>query len=138
VDRERIKRDTSYSGVDNKMKFDIRIQGDSAFQHWTYCDTLLDISRGDILRKYKGHYFLNDQISAGSWRVTLLTKIDNGVTLGSVSKKEDIGHLRELTATKSDSVFIFRPTRKEMRQYLKEKGFSENNTYVKVQYVNAK
>jgi hypothetical protein len=132
VDIKEIKRDTGYVVVDNKVTFDIKVKGDSTFQHWSYYDTIFDASRGDILRKYKGHYFLNEQVSAKTWRVTAFTKISNGLTLGAVSSKEDINKLRELTDTKSDSIFSFRPKKKELKKFLEENGFSDKDTYIKI------
>ena len=76
---------------------------------------------------------LNEKISANSWRVTTLTRIDNGLTLGTVSTKEDINNLREVTETKSDSIFSFRPTKREMKKFLKGKGFSDRDTFIKIE-----
>ena len=128
-----IKGDTTYSGTEKKLKFDVVVKGDSTFQRWSYYDTLFDASKGDILRKYKGHYFLNEKVSANSWRVTTLTKIDNGLTLGTISTKDDINNLRTVTETKSDTIFSFRPTKREMKKFLKGKGFSDRDTFIKVE-----
>lgn len=132
VDAKEVKGDTVYSAVDGKMKFDVIVKGDSTFQRWSNYDTIFDVSRGDILRKYKGHYFLNEQVLADSWRVTTLTRIDNGVTLRTVSTKNDINNLRELTDAKSDSVLSFRPTKKELKKFLRENGFSDKDTYIRI------
>jgi hypothetical protein len=133
VDRKDIKGDTTYSGTEDKLKFDIVVKGDSAFQRWSYYDTLFDVKRGDILRKYKGHYFLNQQVSTNSWRVTTLAKIGNGLSLGTISTKDDLSNLRTVTETKSDTIFSFRPTKKEMKKFLKDKGFSHQDTFIKVE-----
>jgi len=132
VDLKEIKGDTSYLVTEYKMTFDIKVKGDSTFQRWSYYDSIFDVSAGGILRKYKGRYFLNKQVSDHGWRVTTLERIDNGVILGEVSTKEDISNLRDLTGTKSDSVFSFRLTKKELKKYLKENGFSDRNTYIKI------
>lgn len=132
LDKSEIRNDTAYSGTDNNMKFDIVVRGDSTFQRWSYYDTLLNVSRGDILRKYKGHYFLNGQISKNNWRVTTLARIDNGLTLGEISTINDINNLRELTETKSDSSFSFKPTKRELKKFLKSKGFSDKDTFIKI------
>jgi hypothetical protein len=132
TDRAEIKGDTVYSGIDHKIQFDITIKGDSTFQNWNYIDTLFHVSRGDILRKFKGHYFLNQRISSNYWIVTKLTRIQNGLTLGKVEKKEDIQMLRELTGIKADTVFRFRPTKKELKRFIEENGFSSQDTYLKV------
>ena len=133
VDMKDIEGDTTYSGTDDKVKFYVVVKGDSTFQHWGYYDTLFDVTKGDILRKYKGHYFLNERVSANSWRVTTLTRIDNGLTLGAISKKDDMNNLRTVTETKFDTVFSFRPTKKEMKKFLKGKGFSDRDTFIKVE-----
>jgi len=133
VDMKDIKGDTTYSGTDEKLKFDVVVKGDSTFQRWSYYDTLFDVSKGDILRKYKGHYFLNEKVSANSWRVTTLTRIENGITLGTISTKDDINNLRTVTESKSDTAFSFRPTRKEMKKFLKGKGFSNRDKFIKVE-----
>jgi hypothetical protein len=133
VDMKGIRGDTTYSGTEDKSNFDVVVKGDSTFLRWSYYDTLFDITRGDILRKYKGHYFINEQVSANSWRVTTLAKIDNGLTLGTISTKEDINNLRTLTETKSDTLFSFRPTKKEMKKFLKGKGFSDRDTFIKIE-----
>jgi hypothetical protein len=133
VDMKEIKGDTTYSGTEDKLKFDVVVKGDSTFQHWGYYDTLFDVTKGDILRKYKGHYFLNEKFSANSWRVTTLTKIDNGLILGTISRKDDMNNLRTMTETKSDTIFSFRPTKKEMKKFLKGEGFSDRDTFIKVE-----
>ncbi len=133
IDMKDIKGDTTYSGTDDKLKFDVVIKGDSTFQRWSYYDTLFDVIRGDILRRYKGHYFLNEQVSANSWRVTTLTKIDNGLIVGTISTKGDISNLRVVTETKPDTIFSFRPTKREMKKFLKGKGFSDKDTFIKIE-----
>jgi len=133
VDMKNIKGDTTYSGTEDRLKFDIVVKGDSTFQHWGYYDTLFDVTKGDILRKYKGYYFLNEKVSENSWSVTTLTKIENGLTLGTISSIDDINNLRTVTETKSDTIFSFRPTKKEMKKFLKGKGFSDRDTFIKVE-----
>ena len=132
TDMKGIKGDTIYSTLEDNMKVDVRVTGDSGFLRWRHYDTLFDVSRGDILRKYKGRYFLNEKVSANVWRVTLLTNIHKAVTLGTISVKNDIDNLRDLTETKSDTVFSFRPTKKEMKKFLNAKGFSDSNTFIKI------
>lgn len=133
VDMKDIKGDTTYSGTEEKLMFDVVVKGDSTFQRWSYYDTLFDASKGDILRKYKGHYFLNEKVSLNSWRVTTLTRIKNGIALGTISTKDDINNLRAVTESESDTAFSFRPTRKEMKKFLKSKGFSDKHMFITVE-----
>jgi hypothetical protein len=131
ADRAVIKHDTSYTIVDANMRIEVTIKGDSAFQHMDYTDTIFSNARGDVLRKFKGYYFINHQASKNRWSVTKLARVKNGVTLGTVSKKEDIANLREVTSTKSDSIDNFRPTKKELKKFLKEKGDEE--AFIKIE-----
>ena len=125
------KNDTSYAEVDFNMKVDVMVKGDSVFQHLDYRDTIFSF-RSDILRKFRGHYFLNHRTSPNNWTVTTLTTTKKGLTLGTVSTKDDIEKLRDLTEAKSDSVYTFHPTKKQLKQFLKEGGFSHEEIYVKI------
>ena len=97
-----------------------------------YKDTIFSVKQGDILRKFKGYYFLSHQTSKNNWNVIKLTKTRKRLTLGTISTKEDIEKLRELTETKSDSIYTFRPTKKQLKQFLRDKGFSNEDSYVKI------
>jgi hypothetical protein len=131
-DRLTFNKDSTFSQRDSKMKIDVIIKGDSVFEHVIYKDTIFDASKGDVLRKLKGYYFLNRQTTKSDWVVTKLTKTKKGLTLGSVTKKEDIDNLRELTETKSDTINSFRPTRKQFRRFIKTNGFNDQETFIKI------
>jgi len=133
VDRATIKTDTSFSETSENMRIDMVVKGDSIFQHLDYKDTLFTFDKNDILRKFKGYYFLNRQRSANSWSVTKLTKTKKGIILGTVSDKTDIENLRELTDTKADTVYNFRPTKKQLRQFLNDKGFQNEKIFIKIE-----
>ena len=131
-DRLIFNKDSTFSQTDSKMKIDVIVKGDSVFEHFIYKDTIFDASQGDVLRKLKGYYFLNRQTTKSDWTVTKLTKTKKGLTLGSVTKKEDIDNLRELTETKSDTIKKFRPTRKQFKRFIKSNGFNDEETFLKI------
>lgn len=133
IERATIKTDTAYSESSENMKLDMVVKGDSIFQHLDYRDTIFSFEKNDILRKFKGYYFLNRQRSPNSWSVTKLTKTKKGIILGTVSDKADIENLRELTDTKADTVYNFRPTKKQLRQFLNDKGFKNEETFIKIE-----
>jgi hypothetical protein len=131
-DRLTFNKDSTFSQTDSKMRIDFIVKGDSVFEHVIYKDTIFDASKGDVLKKLKGYYFLNRQTTKNDWVVTKLTKTKKGLTLGSVTKKEDIDNLRELTETKSDTIKKFRPTRKQFRRFIKTNGFNDQETFIKI------
>ena len=89
IDRVKIRNDTSYSEEDLNMRVDITIKGDSIFQHLEYKDTVFSFSKNDVLKKFKGYYFLNKHVSANRWYVTKLGRTKEGLVLGYISTKED-------------------------------------------------
>ena len=133
ADRAMIKHDTAYTITEAAVKIHVRVKGDSVFQHMEYRDTIFSDLRGDVLRKFKGHYFINHQTSKNGWSVTKMTKVKGGLVLGTVSKEDDIKNLRELTGTVSDTTDNFRPTKREFKQFLKENGFGSEETFAKVE-----
>jgi hypothetical protein len=133
ADRVIFQNDTAFSEIDSNLRVDVVVKGDSVFQHIDYKDTIFSLSRGDVIRKFKGHYFLNHLTSGNNWYVRKLTNGRKGLTLATVSTKEDIEMLRELTGVESDTVYNFRPSKKELRKFLKKKGFSDTDTYIRIQ-----
>ncbi len=132
VDRIKIKHDTVFSEIDHKTQFDISVKKDSVVYHIHYYDTLFSFLKGDVLRKFKGYYFLNKENHPSQWRVIKLGTTKNGVVIGTISKEEEINNLRELTNSKSDTVYNFKPTRKQLKEFLKERGFQQEERFVKI------
>jgi hypothetical protein len=85
-----------------------------------------------VIRKFKGHYFINTELSNNNWDVIKLTKNKTGLSLASIKKSEEIATLRELTETASDTVYSFNPTKKQFREFLKKKNFTNEDYYLKV------
>ena len=134
ADRVVIKGDTIFSEVDANLAIDIVTKGDSIFQNMNYADTLFSFSNDNILRKFKGYYFLNKKTGLGTWSVTKLGITKDGIVLGRISNKEDLEKLRELTNAKADTVYNFRPTKKQLWQFVKDKGFQNEVRFVKIEY----
>lgn len=134
ADRIKLKNDTTLTEFDNEMKVVTMIKRDSMFQCTIDPDTLLDIlNERSVLRKFKGYYFLNVETSNNNWFVNKLGVTRNGLIIGAISSKEDLKNLRELTNTKSDTVYNFKPTRKELKRFLKTNGFNDEKRYIKVE-----
>jgi hypothetical protein len=132
ADQVQFKNDTTFSVVNSLLISDITVRGDSLFEHFVFKDTIFSASRGDVLRKFKGYYFLNERTSQNNWHVTRLATTKKGLTLATVSTSEEIKNLRELTETTSDSIYNFNPTRKQFKKFVKMKGFTNEHHYVKI------
>lgn len=111
---------------------------DSVLVNYSYWDTLFEISSENVLRRFKGDYFLNYKKGQNNWKVRRLTLDKGGLYFSRVRLPEDIEKLKEITRLqeiKSDSGRVvgykLNPTRKEFKRLMK-RSFSETKTYRKV------
>jgi hypothetical protein len=132
ADRMMSKHDTAYSGELFKSRINVVVRGDSVFEKMSYSDTLFNFLRGDVLRKLNGYHFINREVTPNHWTVKKLDVSRKGLTMGLVTSMEELNSLREITNAKSDSVYTFNPTRKQWRKFLKEKGFQNEERFVKI------
>lgn len=117
----------------------LKDEGDSVLLSFTHSDTLLSLSNDQILRRFKGHYFLNRKAFAGGWTVHVLEPIHkNSIQLQELTTPEDIQKLEELsggTEIRDEagevSEYRLRPTRKQLKQLMKY-NFRSSATYLKI------
>jgi len=126
-----------------KMKI-IKQVGDSLLLRERFIDTLFQIGRNNILRKFKGFYFLNTRYDKDSWGVEK-ARLAKGVLVISSTTKADIKKLEEITGTETeaetetpqdtDTVAVvvpkFTTTKKQFKTFIKNEGFSNSETFVK-------
>ena len=115
-----------------KEKTNVRLIGDSVVQHFNFQDTLLNISNGDVLRKFKGYYFLNQHYGPNRWDVTSLAFRKGFLIVKTIETPEELVKLRKITNTIADSCVIFNPTKKQFRQFIKQNGFGSDEVYYSV------
>ena len=98
-----------------------------------YLDTVFAFSNGDILRKYKGYFFLN-QPYKNNWEVKKLKINDDIIAIGYIASQDDIAKMEKITETKRDTsyTYIVKPTKKQLKHFIKENGFSEEELYIKI------
>jgi hypothetical protein len=93
--------DTNYYLSGNKLvnksngeKEDVIVRGDSVLMHIHDEDTVTNIAHGDVLKKFKGYYFLNKGIEEGGWIVTRLALTDGKLTTAYISDSIAISSLK--------------------------------------------
>jgi len=124
--------DTLFDLKSNKGKI-VLIEGDSIIQHVNYIDTLFAIDENNILKKYKGYYFVNISTSPATWEVRKLELSHGLLTLSDINTKDDISQLKALTETNQDTTpFVFSPTRKQFRKFVRNEGFRDTETFMKI------
>ena len=109
------------------------IKGDTIIRHADWTDTMFSTSADNVLKKFKGYYFLNNRFRDTAWEVKKLSLQSGTLTVGSISDKNDIQKLREITETTADTTSKhFTLKRKEFKRFVKQEGFSEHETFRKI------
>lgn len=100
---------------------------------YTSTDTVFDLKKGNLVRKWKGHYFLNFQNEETNWEVKKLTYKNSIVSISDIVEEESLLKLDEITETPNDTIRpkTYNLTRKQFKNFVKQNGFSEQNSYIK-------
>ena len=129
----KITGDTLFNLTDG-TKEKILLKGDTIIQYANWIDTLFNISTVNILKKFKGYYFLNDRYSDSSWDVKKLSLQKGILMVGSVSEKGDITKLKEITETTADTTSThFTLTRRQFNKFVKQAGFRAQENFKRMQ-----
>lgn len=119
--------------IEKGTKEKIAVNGDAIIQHAHWTDTLFKISERNILKKFKGHYFLNIQYRQNAWEVKKLSLKNGLITISSISEKNDIQKLRDIQRTSADTVSTqFVLTRKQFKRFVKSEGFSDQEIFTRM------
>jgi hypothetical protein len=119
--------------VTDSTKEKVILRGDSIIQHYNATDTLFSISKDNILKKFKGYYFLNNLYNENTWGVSKLSLEKGVLSIASISNKEDIQKLKEITETSGDTTSTsFSPTRRQFKSFLRQEGFGKKETFTRM------
>ena len=112
----------------------ILLKGDTVVLHANWIDTLFNISPDNIIKKFKGYYFLNNRCSDSAWEVNQLSLQKGTLTVGSVSEKGDVNKLKEITETTADTTSThFTLTRRQFKKFVRQAGFREQENFKRMQ-----
>ena len=128
----RLSGDTIIDLKTNERTF-IKRDGDSLITHIHYVDTLFQINYDNVVRKFKGYYFLNTRYDKESWEVKKIQFAKGQIVISSISTKLDLENLKEITETPQDTVapYKFTATRKQFKKFIRNDGFSDSETFVR-------
>lgn len=111
----------------------IKHEGDSLLTHVHYIDTLFQMNYDNVVRRFKGYYFLNTRYDKTSWEVKKIHLSKGQLIISSISTKLDIDNLKEISETPIDTVppFKFTTTKKQFKEFIKNDGFRDSETFVR-------
>jgi hypothetical protein len=108
-------------------------EGDSIVTQINESDTLFLIDYLNVLKKFKGYYFVNIFIIPDRWQVKKLEFSHGSLFISDLNTKEDIEQLKTLTDNVQDSVpYLFSPTKKQFKKFVRQKGFRETEVLRKI------
>lgn len=127
-----LKGDTLINLETNERQV-IRRVGDSLVIHFHHEDTLFEMSEFNVLRKYKGYYFLNSQNGHNNWTVKKMQSFKNHMIISKIASKEDIDQLKELSGNDQDSSTTnFTVPKRQFKKFVKQGGFRDNEELIKI------
>ena len=109
------------------------LKGDTVTVHAYWNDTLFNISVDNILKKYKGYYFLNNRHNDSAWEVNELSLKKGILTVGSISSQNDIQKLKAITENTTDTTSTtFNLSRRQFKQFVRQQGFGKQETFTRM------
>jgi hypothetical protein len=112
----------------------IKRDGDSVIRQIHHVDTLFVVNQDHVLRKFKGYYFLNTCTGPERWEVQQMELSRGKLIISQISTQDDIDKLMAITETAQDTVpaTAFKPSKKQFRKFIRSKGFSNSETFVRL------
>lgn len=112
----------------------VTVQGNTIRWHEHGSDSVFDISRGDVLKKDKGYYFLNRRMAATSWTVTRLSLRKGKLLVANVDDSTSLSQLEQLAEKPEDTLKpVYTISRKQFRNLQKEGGFGTVDSFFKTE-----
>jgi hypothetical protein len=114
----------------------ITLRGDSVLIHFHEEDTIASIPAGNVLKKFKGYYFLNYGDKENGWIVQRMALSNGKLITAYVSDSVAIAKLKELAEkpvdTLSQQYSIYSVSKKNFKTLLKSEGFSDEDTFTRI------
>ncbi len=126
-------------GYFNNNGFSIEFHGDTLKAFASYVDTIFQVSEEQVLKKFKGSYFLNTKVGESKWEVNRLdinkkqlvigeiTPSDTLLRFDFVEKNEEKNELNKIKKTE----YSITPTKKEFKRLIKSNTFNQSKCYRK-------
>jgi len=128
-----IFKDTTFLFTDNWL-INMKVVGDSIFVNSSREEDIFTISNDQLLRKYKGYYFLNYKDSNDLWKVELLKLTKDTLEYGNILIKEDLEKIKGFTSVESyidttesgkSTKYYLNPAQREVKKILKNRTKGE-------------
>ncbi len=117
----------------------VKLRDDSIFGYLPVRDTIINLLDKDLIRRYRGDYYLNKRASDSTWNVIKLDRISSRKLIFSIIPQNveytKLNMITTVTEMKNDSDstinYIINPSRKELRKLNNSGLFSKKERYSK-------
>jgi hypothetical protein len=134
------REDTLFNAYDSNEWLPAKLLNDTIYASWNDTDTVFSISDNNILRYYKGRYFLNYMERENDWKLIVLHKIRKNLSLYSFTLPDSLESLEkimplEMIKDNKGKVrkIILKPDKKQIKALLKGDNMAASKTYRKVE-----
>ncbi|MBL7936776.1 MAG: hypothetical protein JNM51_13305 [Bacteroidia bacterium] len=129
----KLSGDTVINLITGTREF-VKREGDSILVRIHYIDTLFQLDYDNVVRKFKGYYFLNKRYDKESWEVKKLEFSKGKLVVSRISTELEIDKLKEITEAPADTIppYKFTASKKQFKEFVKNNGFSEGETFVRL------
>ena len=125
-----------------KLGYEIEIKGDTIYAFYSETDTIFQVSEEQVLKKFKGSYFLNYKLEDNFWEVVRLNFTKDTLLLGQIFPNDTLLHYDFVSKTEEfandDSSapksieYLMKPhKKKEFKELLKSNSFLDYECYYK-------
>jgi hypothetical protein len=96
-------------------------------------DTIFQLDYDNVVRKFKGYYFLNTRYDKANWEVKKVKLAEGQLVISRISTKLEIEKLIEITDSPNDTVppYNIKATKRQFKEFIKSDGFNDSETFVK-------
>jgi hypothetical protein len=131
----RLENNTFYSPDSPEGLPVLRSTPDSLLLLATLADTLFVQDATHRLRKWKGAYFLNQQLAPNRWKVFCLKPTGRKeIQLMYLNDSIDLAKLQEILPLRRQEkeIYLANPSQKLLRKFLRQGGFRDRETFTRV------
>ena len=122
--------------IDTVARESIRVvrRGDSIRYSWSNIDTIFQVSTNDIIKKWRGRYFMNKSYIYGSWSVRQMIVHHGMLSISNINDSVDFQRLKAIAENPMDSMLPIKinPSNQEFNQLVKDHIFSDEQQYYKI------
>ncbi len=110
------------------------IAGDTIFAKSSGVDTLFYISEINVLKKFRGYYFLNTLYDKDAWTLQRISLSEGILTISEITDSVHISQLKEITDTPADTICSnFKLNQKQFKQLVNGDAFDQSEQFIRLQ-----